>query len=98
MTRKLLPHWKEKQSGHVITVTSVFGLAGMAFSTTYSSSKFAMEGYFESLALELLPFKNIKYVIFCYMLLSCLLYSNVLYCSALQCVVVCYIMLHYIMF
>ena len=60
LTRKLLPHWKERQSGHVLTVSSIVGLNGMAFGSTYASSKHAIEGYFESLALEMMPFGDIK--------------------------------------
>ena len=64
LTRKLLPSWKERQSGHVLTVTSVAGLIGMAFSSTYAATKFAVEGHHESLAMELIPFENIKYAAF----------------------------------
>lgn len=60
LTRKLIPHWKKAQSGHVITVTSIAGLIGFPFSATYASSKFAMEGYMESLAMELYKYKGIK--------------------------------------
>ena len=88
MTRKLLPYWKEKQSGHVITVTSLFGIVGMAFSTTYAATKFAVEGYFESLALELLPFENIKYLIFFNKLVTYhLCWMRRLYCVLLCCIV-----------
>ena len=64
LTRKLLPSWKEKESGHVLTVTSVAGLIGMAFASTYAATKFAVEGHHEALAMELIPFENVKYVAF----------------------------------
>ena len=60
LIRKLLPFWKEKQSGQAITITSVAGIIGFPFSTTYAASKFAIEGYMESLAFELFKFENIK--------------------------------------
>jgi len=60
LTRKLLPSWKEKESGHVLTVTSVAGLIGMAFASTYAATKFAVEGHHEALAMELIPFENVN--------------------------------------
>ena len=58
--KKMLPHWKERGSGQAITVTSIAGIMGFQFSSAYVSTKFAIEGFIESLALELLPFPNIR--------------------------------------
>ncbi|XP_065059710.1 retinol dehydrogenase 8-like isoform X2 [Rhopilema esculentum] len=58
--KKMLPHWKERGSGQAITVTSTGGVIGFPYSAVYVSTKFAMEGFIESLALELLPFPNIR--------------------------------------
>ncbi len=54
--RAVLPHMREKQSGTIINVTSMAGVLGLPFNTTYSSSKFAVEGWSEGLAMELSPF------------------------------------------
>ncbi|XP_065059587.1 retinol dehydrogenase 8-like [Rhopilema esculentum] len=58
--KKMLPHWKERGSGQAITVTSIAGIMGFHYSSVYASTKFAIEGFIESLALELLPFPNIR--------------------------------------
>ena len=60
IVKKMLPHWKERGSGQAITVTSTGGVIGFPYSAVYVSTKFAMEGFIESLALELLPFPNIR--------------------------------------
>ncbi len=57
--RAVLPHMRERKSGTIINVTSMAGILGLPFNSTYSSSKFAVEGWSEGLAMELAPF-NIK--------------------------------------
>ena len=42
--------------GHIINIGSIIGKVGRAESTAYSSSKFAVQGFSESLMLELRPF------------------------------------------
>lgn len=49
-TKAVLPHMRKQRSGHVITVSSVGGLVGQPFNEIYCASKFAVEGYMESLA------------------------------------------------
>ena len=56
LTQKILPFWKGSKSGHVIMVTSVAGLTGFPFNSTYCASKFALEGFSESLAAECADF------------------------------------------
>ena len=63
LTQKLLPHWKKAKRGHVITVTSIAGIMGFPFSASYVATKFAIEGFTETLAMELCDFENIQYVI-----------------------------------
>ena len=60
MIRKLIPVWKKCNSGHAITVTSIAGISGFPYSSVYSSTKFAMEGFMESVQLELSNYPNIK--------------------------------------
>lgn len=49
-TKAVLPHMRKQRSGRVIAVTSVGGLVGQPFNEVYCASKFAVEGYIESLA------------------------------------------------
>ena len=62
LTKKIIPHWKEHNYGHVVTISSVAGIACFPFTAIYNASKFAVEGFFESMALECTNFKGIKYV------------------------------------
>ncbi len=56
VTRAVLPTMRKQRSGHVITVSSTAGLAGVDFCSAYSASKFALEGWMETLTLDLEPF------------------------------------------
>jgi NAD(P)-dependent dehydrogenase (short-subunit alcohol dehydrogenase family) len=56
VTRAVLPVMRSQRSGHVITISSSAGLAGQEFCTAYSASKFGLEGWMESLRLEVAPF------------------------------------------
>lgn len=57
VTRAVLPTLREQRSGHIFNLSSVAGVRGGPGGTLYSSSKFAVEGFSESLAVELEPFK-----------------------------------------
>lgn len=50
VTRALLPSMRRAGRGHIITVTSIGGLLGQPFNDAYCASKFAVEGFMESLA------------------------------------------------
>jgi len=52
MTKAVLPVMRKQKSGHVITVTSVGGLVGQPMLGAYCASKFALEGWSESLRIE----------------------------------------------
>ncbi|XP_066563920.1 retinol dehydrogenase 8a [Amia ocellicauda] len=56
MIRAVLPDMKKRKSGHIIVMSSVMGMQGVVFNDIYSASKFAMEGFCESLAVQLLKF------------------------------------------
>jgi len=56
VTRAVLPAMREQRSGQVITVTSAAGLMGQEFCSAYAASKFALEGWMESLRYEVEPF------------------------------------------
>lgn len=59
MTKEVLPHMREKRAGHIINMSSIAGLVAAAGMSLYNSTKFAVEGLSEGLALELADF-NIK--------------------------------------
>jgi short-subunit dehydrogenase len=46
----------EQGSGKIINMSSLGGLLALPFTSAYNASKFALEGYSESLRLELLPY------------------------------------------
>jgi NAD(P)-dependent dehydrogenase (short-subunit alcohol dehydrogenase family) len=48
--KAVLPHMRAARAGHVIAISSVGGLVGQPFNEVYCASKFAVEGYIESLA------------------------------------------------
>ena len=52
-TKAFLPHLKASGDGHIINVSSVFGLAGIPSQSAYNSAKFAVRGFTESLRQEL---------------------------------------------
>jgi NAD(P)-dependent dehydrogenase (short-subunit alcohol dehydrogenase family) len=51
-----LPQMRAQRSGRVILISSIGGVIGIPFQAFYSASKFALEGYAESLAYEVAPF------------------------------------------
>jgi len=54
VTRTILPHFRNNQSGTVINVTSTGGRITFPTCSLYHATKFAIEGFSESLAYELL--------------------------------------------
>ena len=52
-TKAILPHMIDKQSGHIVTNSSVAGLIPSRNRTAYSSAKFALHGFFDSLRSEI---------------------------------------------
>ncbi|XP_036945014.1 retinol dehydrogenase 8 [Acanthopagrus latus] len=59
LVKELLPDMKRRQSGHIVVMSSVMGIQGLLFNDVYSASKFAVEGFCESLAVQAMKF-NIK--------------------------------------
>lgn len=53
VTKAVLPTMRAQRSGHIIMVTSIAGRTAHPTLSSYSSSKFALEGWSESLRLEL---------------------------------------------
>ncbi len=52
MTKAVIPVMREQRSGHIIMVSSMSGRTGAPVLSSYVASKFAMEGWSESLRLE----------------------------------------------
>jgi len=52
-TKAFLPHLKASGEGHVVNISSVFGLAGIPSQAAYNSAKFAVRGFTECLRQEL---------------------------------------------
>jgi len=56
VTQAFLPALREQKSGTILTTTSIGGLATFPFNSVYHATKWALEGWSESLAYELAPF------------------------------------------
>lgn len=64
VVREILPYFREKRDGTIINVTSMGGLVTFPIYSVYHSTKWAVEGFAESLQFEVRPFnirvKNIE--------------------------------------
>ncbi|MEV5069617.1 SDR family NAD(P)-dependent oxidoreductase [Microbacterium sp. LMI12-1-1.1] len=56
VTRAVLPIMRAQRSGHVITIGSLAGITGLEFVDAYAASKFALEGWMESLRFGVEPY------------------------------------------
>lgn len=56
VTRAVLPVMRKQKSGFIINLSSVSGLSGFPGYAPYATSKFAVEGFTESLRHEMAPF------------------------------------------
>lgn len=52
-TRSFLPQMLERNSGHIVNISSIFGLFGVSGQSAYCAAKFAVRGYSESVRVEL---------------------------------------------
>ncbi|CAH1571663.1 NADP(+)-dependent aldehyde reductase [Vibrio owensii] len=59
LVREVLPHMRKQGEGRIIQNSSVLGFAAMKYRGAYNASKFALEGWTDTLRLELMD-TNIK--------------------------------------
>jgi len=52
-TKAFLPHLKASGEGHIVNISSVFGLMGIPTQSAYNAAKFAVRGFTEALRIEL---------------------------------------------
>jgi len=52
-TQAFLPHLKASGDGHVVNISSVFGLVSIPAQSTYNAAKFAVRGFSDALRMEL---------------------------------------------
>jgi len=56
VTRAVLPLMRKRKSGHIISISSTAALVGYELCSAYAASKFGLEGWMESLQMEIAPF------------------------------------------
>ncbi|KAL8947608.1 MAG: hypothetical protein Q9222_006134 [Ikaeria aurantiellina] len=56
LTRALIPHMREKRSGTIVNMGSIFGWQSNPCTPAYNATKAAMESFTENLNIELSPF------------------------------------------
>jgi NAD(P)-dependent dehydrogenase (short-subunit alcohol dehydrogenase family) len=56
VTQAFIPHFREKKAGLFISTTSIGGLVAFPFNSVYHATKWALEGWSESMAFELNKF------------------------------------------
>jgi NAD(P)-dependent dehydrogenase (short-subunit alcohol dehydrogenase family) len=56
VVQAVLPSMRERGAGRIVLLSSIGGVIGIPFQAYYSATKFALEGFAESLAYEVAPF------------------------------------------
>ncbi|XP_044127675.1 dehydrogenase/reductase SDR family member 7 [Bufo gargarizans] len=65
ITKHVLPHMIERKKGKIVTISSITGLVGVPLSTGYAASKHALQGFFNSLRIELGTYPDIAVINIC---------------------------------
>lgn len=55
VTKAVLPHFRSRRAGLFVNISSAAGLMGFPLGTLYDATKYAIEGFTEALAYELIP-------------------------------------------
>ena len=53
LTRRLIPHFRDRGAGRIVNVSSVLGLVGIPWRGAYVATKFALEGLTDVLRIEM---------------------------------------------
>jgi dehydrogenase/reductase SDR family protein 7B len=77
LTKIILPHFQKNKSGHLIITSSIAGKFGFYLRSSYSASKHALHGYYESVALENIK-NNISVTLLCPGKINTLISTNAL--------------------
>lgn len=56
VTKEILPHFRERKSGVIVNISSMLGRIGLPFFSLYAATKWAVDGWSESMQYELEPF------------------------------------------
>lgn len=56
-TKEFLPHLIESGDGHIVNISSLFGLVSMPGQSTYNSAKYAVRGFTESVRQDMITAK-----------------------------------------
>ncbi|WP_442265197.1 SDR family oxidoreductase [Tenacibaculum sp. ZS6-P6] len=64
LTKAILPHFIDENSGHFVVTTSIVGKIGTPLRSTYAATKHALHGFFDSLRAEVFN-NNIKVTLIC---------------------------------
>ncbi|NQX13400.1 SDR family oxidoreductase [Microbacteriaceae bacterium VKM Ac-2855] len=56
VTRAILPVMRQQRSGKIVSFSSAAGIIGQEFCAAYAASKFAIEGWMESLRFDVAPY------------------------------------------
>lgn len=54
MTKAFLPHMVQQNKGHIVNLSSLFGIAGMPNNSAYCTAKFGVKGFSDVLKAELI--------------------------------------------
>ena len=64
LTKAILPHFIQQNSGHFVVTTSIVGKIGTPLRSTYAATKHALHGFFDSLRAEVHA-NNVKVTLVC---------------------------------
>lgn len=64
LTKSVLPYMIKQKSGHIVVTSSIAGKFGFYLRSTYSASKHALHGFYESLRMEIFK-DNVKVMLVC---------------------------------